>query len=131
MKAVGGPKKKKVRGETPRHVGHIQHTKLDEIPRGEGRNLRNVWNIATRPFSEAHFATFPPALVEPCIKAGCPEGGVILDPFGGAGTVGLVADRLGRDAVLIELNPEYAEIARNRIKGDAGMFSDLKVSGGV
>ena len=127
MKAVGGPKKDKKRGSTPRHEGHIQHTKLDETPRGMGRNLRNVWNIATRPFSEAHFATFPPALVEPCIKAGAPEGSLVLDPFGGAGTVGLVADRLGRDAILIELNPEYAEIARKRIEGDAPMLCDVKV----
>ena len=91
----------------------------------EGRNLRNVWGIATAPFSEAHFATFPPALIEPCIKAGCPAGGVVLDPFGGAGTTGLVADRLGRDCILIELNPEYAAMAERRIKGDAGMFADV------
>lgn len=85
----------------------------------QGRNLRNVWNIATAPFPEAHFATFPPALVEPCIKAGCLAGGTVLDPFGGSGTTGLVSDRLGRDAVLIELNPEYAEMARRRIDQDA------------
>ena len=163
----------------------------DEWQPGGGRNLRNVWNIATAPFPEAHFATFPPALVEPCIKAGTSERGVcgdcgapwvrqtvvtdrrvaggspavpfeargnfrfqqghsqsdregltqstkattgwqpscacevapipatVLDPFGGAGTVGLVADRLGRDAVLIELNPDYAEMARRRIDQDA------------
>ncbi|RIV79554.1 DNA-methyltransferase [Pelagerythrobacter aerophilus] len=84
-----------------------------------------VWEIATAAFSEAHFATFPPALVAPCIMAGCPKGGLVLDPFGGAGTTGLVADRLGRDAVLIELNPEYAEIARKRIEGDAGMFAEV------
>jgi hypothetical protein len=60
----------------------------------EKRNKRSVWTIATQPFSEAHFATFPLALVEPCILAGCPAGGMVLDPFGGAGTTGLVADRL-------------------------------------
>ena len=87
------------------------------------RNLRNVWTVSTKPFSEAHFATFPPALIEPCIKAGCPEGGTVLDPFGGAGTTGLVADRLGRDAILIELNPTYAEMARRRVERDAGMFA--------
>lgn len=91
-------------------------TKDDDLT---ARNLRNVWNIATAPFPEAHFATFPPALVEPCVKAGCPEGGTVLDPFGGSGTTGLVADRLGRDAILIELNPEYAAMARNRIDQDA------------
>jgi DNA modification methylase len=89
------------------------------------RNRRSVWTVATQPFSEAHFATFPPALIEPCIKAGCPKGGTVLDPFGGAGTTGLVADRLGRNAILIELNPDYAAMAEHRIKGDAGMFAEV------
>lgn len=89
------------------------------------RNKRSVWTIATQPFKEAHFATFPPALVEPCILAGCPSSGVVLDPFGGAGTTGLVADRLQRDAVLIELNPAYAEIARRRISGDSPLFAEV------
>ena len=174
----------------------------------DGRNIRNVWNIATQPFPEAHFATFPPALIEPCIKAGtsehgcCPECGApwvrevertgevanhrgsrfdqgktrardggdrtqsgqrvtkkttgwrpsckcevlspkdgsgnaiykgpaapvpcaVLDPFGGAGTTGLIADRIKRDAILIELNPEYAAMAEKRIHGDAGMFAQV------
>ena len=90
-----------------------------------GANKRSVWTVATQPFKEAHFATFPPALVEPCILAGCPEGGTVLDPFGGAGTTGLVADRLQRDAVLIELNPDYAAIARRRIHGDAPLFAEV------
>jgi DNA modification methylase len=80
------------------------------------RNKRSVWTIGTEPFPEAHFATFPPALVEPCILAGCPSGGVVLDPFGGAGTTGLVASRLGRSAILIELNPEYATLADRRLR---------------
>ena len=63
-----------------------------------------------------------PELAETCIKAACPVGGTVLDPFGGAGTTGLVADRLNRNSVLIELNPEYAAMARNRINDDAGMF---------
>ena len=167
---------------------------------GETRNKRSVWEVATQPFSEAHFATFPPALIEPCIKAGCPEKccakcggpwvrkiettlvrgpkgnrdvvinaralaaddgdqgsnrakdghkkgwlnqsktlgfspscncnagtipGLVLDPFGGAGTTGLVADRLGRNAILIELNPKYAELARRRLNDDAGMFAQV------
>ena len=91
------------------------------------RNRRSVWEISTQPFSEAHFATFPPALIEPCILAGCPKGGLVLDPFGGAGTTGMVADRLGRNAVLIELNPDYAAMAERRIKDDAGMFSEVTV----
>ena len=156
-----------------------------EEQQASGSNLRNVWTIATHRFPGAHFATFPPKLVEPCIKAGtsergaCPECGApwtqvterkqvnpgnrqtngprsmerrqesagfeqrletqvetlgwqptcehdtepvrckVLDPFGGAGTVGLVASRLGRDAILIELNPEYAEMAERRIHEDA------------
>jgi DNA modification methylase len=91
----------------------------------ETRNKRSVWEVTTQPFSEAHFATFPPDLIEPCIKAGCPKGGTVIDPFGGAGTTGLVADRLGRDAILIELNPEYAAMAQRRIEGDAGMFAEV------
>lgn len=97
----------------------------DWEPAEEMASLRNVWTIPTAAFSDAHFATFPPALVEPCIKAGCPKGGTVLDPFGGAGTVGLVADRLKRNAILLELNPAYAEIAERRIKQDAGMFGDV------
>jgi hypothetical protein len=164
---------------------------------GTARNKRSVWEVATAPFSEAHFATFPPALIEPCILAGCPErccaecgapwvrktsfeyvkyrpsggrtsrvergnkvhdggygnwgtfgthlrkkvetigfspscscdadtvAGTVLDPFGGAGTTGLVADRFGRNAILIELNEEYARIARQRVEDDAGMFAQV------
>lgn len=92
---------------------------------GMTRNKRSVWTVTTQPFSEAHFATFPPALIEPCILAGWTAGQVVLDPFGGAGTTGLVADRLQRSAILIELNPEYAEMARRRIQGDGGMFSTV------
>jgi DNA modification methylase len=83
------------------------------------RNIRSVWTIPTAPFPEAHFATFPPALVEPMVKAGSPEGGTVLDPFAGAGTTGLVALRLGREFIGIELNPDYAEMARRRIRLDA------------
>jgi DNA modification methylase len=85
---------------------------------GLTRNKRSVWTVTTAPFAEAHFATFPPRLIVDCIKAGCPAGGTVLDPFGGAGTTGLVAQRLGRDALLIELNPEYAAMAERRIAAD-------------
>lgn len=95
--------------------------------KGDTRNARSVWTIATRPFSGAHFATMPPRLAELCVLAGSRVGDTILDPFGGAGTTGLVADRLGRDAVLIELNPEYAGIARDRIGGDAPLFTEVSV----
>jgi len=89
------------------------------------RNKRSVWTIATKPFSEAHFATMAPDLAETCIKAGCPIGGMVLDPFGGAGTTGLVADQLQRDATLIELNPDYIAIARRRIAADAPLFAEV------
>jgi hypothetical protein len=89
------------------------------------RKRRSVWTVPVGSFSDAHFATFPPELIEPCIKAGCPVGGTVLDPFGGAGTVGLVADRLQRDAILIELNPAYAEIAERRIRNDDPLFSEV------
>lgn len=92
------------------------------------RNRRSVWTVSTQPFAEAHFATYPPALIEPCILAGCPKGGTVIDPFGGAGTTGLVADRLGRNAILIELNPEYATIAEKRLTADAGMFAEVKAA---
>jgi DNA modification methylase len=95
---------------------------------GEIRNKRSVWTVATHPFAEAHFATFPPELIEPCILAGCPEGGTVLDPFSGAGTTGMVADRLKRNAILIELNPEYAKIADNRMRDDAGMFAQVETN---
>ena len=95
---------------------------------GESRNKRSVWTITTKGFSEAHFATFPPELPELCIRAGCPPGGTVLDPFFGAGTTGLVADRLGRDCIGIELNPAYAEMARRRIEGDAPLLSTVSCS---
>lgn len=96
------------------------------MPTGDTRNRRSVWEVATQPFSEAHFATFPPALIEPCILAGSKPGDTILDPFGGAGTTGLVADRLQRNAILVELNPEYAEMARRRLYRDAPLFAEVE-----
>lgn len=179
----------KQRGHSRRHVGfNDRWDAMEKKGQCSGfRNKRSVWEVATAPFSEAHFATFPPALIEPCIKAGCPERccvrcgapwrreterletqnrtsrngegngqlnkhgrfgdpkrivgglvptcdcpfdyttsrGVVLDPFGGAGTTGLVADRLQRSAILIELNPQYADMARRRIQQDAGMFGGV------
>jgi len=91
------------------------------------RNKRSVWTVNPKPYKEAHFAVFPTELIEPCILAGCPEGGTVLDPFGGSGTTGLVADRHKRNAVLIELNPDYIDIAGDRLKGDAPLFSDIKL----
>lgn len=125
MKAVG--KIDKQRGHGRRHDGF--NARWDAMEKQEQcsgmRNKRSVWTVATRPFKESHYATFPPSLIEPCILAGCPVGGMVLDPFGGAGTTGLVADRLQRNATLIELNSAYATMARNRIDGDAPLFAEV------
>ena len=80
------------------------------------RNRRSVWTVTTKPYSGAHFAVMPPDLVEPCIKAGCPEGGTVLDPFAGSGTTLAVAAELGRSGIGCELNPEYIGLAERRIK---------------
>jgi len=90
----------------------------------ETRNKRDVWTISTCGYKEAHFATFPCKLVEPCILAGCPEGGTVLDPFFGSGTVGEVATYLGRDFVGIELNPKYIKLAEKRT-AQMGMVGGL------
>lgn len=120
----GKRKTDKQRGHTRKHAGF--NARWDAMStteqRENGRLLRNyepspvqVWDIPVAGYAEAHFATFPPELAERCIKAGCPVGGTVLDPFAGAGTTGLVADWLQRDAILIELNPEYAALAERRI----------------
>jgi DNA modification methylase len=80
------------------------------------KNKRSVWTVTTKPYKEAHFATYPEDLIEPCILAGCPEGGVVLDPFMGAGTTGVVSIQNRRNYVGIELNPEYIEIAEKRLQ---------------
>lgn len=89
---------------------------------GEARNLRNyepapvqVWEIPTKGFKGAHFATFPPELVRRCLQASLRPGDAVLDPFGGSGTTGLVADKFGADATLIEINPEYCDLIRSRL----------------
>lgn len=111
---------------SPKHAGHVNHTGIDDVGRGS-RSLRNwepaplhAWIMGTAPFSDAHFATFPPELVERCLTAGCPKGGTVLDPFGGAGTTALVADQMQLDATIIELNPDYVHIALKRIEADRG-----------
>lgn len=85
-------------------------------------NKRSVWSVTTHPFKDAHFATFPENLIVDCIKAGCPEGGIVLDPFSGAGTTALVAAKLNRNYIGIELNPEYLKIAEKRIADQIGLF---------
>lgn len=90
------------------------------------RNRRSVWRVPKQNFKGAHFATFPPKLIEPCILAGCPVGGVVLDPFGGSGTTAGVALAHDRSAVLCELNPEYAELVPARIESILAGYSKKK-----
>ena len=90
-------------------------------PFGLTRNKRTVWTVKTAPCKDAHFATFPPDLIKPCILAGCPVGGTVLDPFGGSGTTGMVALELGRNAILIELNPDYVALIRQRTNVTPGL----------
>lgn len=97
---------------------------LARRPLAETRNKRSVWTVATTAYREAHFATFPPDLIRPCILAGTKPGDVVLDPFGGSGTTGMVALELGRKAILIELNPEYVSLARQRCSVTPGLPLD-------
>ena len=177
---------KNQKGSFVAHAGKKSNGAMKPVISGVKRNKRNVWTVTAKPFKDAHFATFPKDLIEPCIKAGCPEKvcvkcgkpqvkelyrdvetkevhrnvrkgngdraiggqytkwmqenpykirikpscdcnadfkpGVVLDPFGGAGTTGIVAKSLNRQAILIELNPEYIEIAQNRMNKEFGMF---------
>ena len=125
------PEKKKNRGHSQEHAG--MRSKWDKLTRAEqaaaGSNLKNVWTVATHPYKGAHIATFPPELVINCVKAGTKPDDLILDPFGGAGTVGLVASGLGRNARLIEIKQEYAELAADRInRSEEGQASMLKIA---
>lgn len=101
-------------GERPTDNSNIRGS-LHKIGPRLTRNKRTVWTVATRSFKGSHFATFPPDLIRPCILAGAPRGGVVLDPFGGAGTTSLVSMQEGRRSIICELNPEYAALARSRI----------------
>jgi DNA modification methylase len=93
----------------------------------ELRNKRTVWTISTKPYKEAHFATYPSDLIQPCILAGSKEGDTVLDPFSGSGTTGEVALKHGRHYIGLELNPDYAAISEKRITDAVGMFVDLKM----
>lgn len=93
------------------------------------RNKRDVWNVATHPFAGAHFATFPPKLIEPCILAGASIGAMVLDPFFGAGTTGLVCNRLQRNCIGIDINAEYIKMAESRIRSDSSLFHNVTIGG--
>lgn len=118
----GNQKRNYASGEEQNHLSNYFGSDKAKENALKGRNKRNVWTITTKPCKEAHFATFPKDLIEPCIKAGCPEGGVVFDPFGGSGTTGIVAKLLNRRSILSELNPEYIEIAKARINKEFGLF---------
>lgn len=109
--------------DDPKHATKSGNTYVDSGT----RNKRTVWTINTKPFKGAHFAVMPEALVEPCILAGSKPDDLVLDPFAGSGTVGVVALRHGRNFVGTELNPDYAEIARQRIENDAPMFNNVTI----
>ena len=104
-------------------TGHSGYFDKDGNLIGGGlANKKSVWTVTTKPFSEAHFATFPKDLIVDCIKAGCPENGIVLDPFMGAGTTALVARKLNRNFLGIELNEQYIKIANKRLNSELGMF---------
>jgi DNA modification methylase len=107
------------------HKERNQHSEGGLFTGAATRNARSVWSIQTEPFAGAHFATMPTELAKRCILAGSQVGDIVLDPFGGAGTTGLVADRIGRHAMLVELNPKYVSIARHRITDDAPLFTEV------
>lgn len=108
-------------GQRPNST-HIARANGEKDNQYTARNKRSVWTIATQPYSGAHFATYPPALIEPCIKAGCPEGGIVLDPFAGSGTTALVARKLNRYSVCLDLSLSYLQTcARPRLQ-----LSDLE-----
>ena len=101
-------------------VGHERwKNKIGDLP---ARNKRSVWDVTTKSYSGAHFATYPEDLIAPCIKAGCPENGVVLDPFMGAGTTAVVSRKLNRNYVGFELNEKYIKIANKRLYSELGMF---------
>ena len=121
IKEQSGPPKKCGLKNAPSRNDHATTGTV----RGDGltRNKRSVWKIATAPFPGSHFAVMPPGLVEPCIKAGSRPGDLVLDPFSGAATVGLVARRLQRRYLGLELSADYCEMARRRIESDAPLFN--------
>lgn len=125
----GRTKSDKQRGHSRRHAGFNE--RWDHMTKGEQcsgmRNKRSVWTIATQPFPDAHFATYPEELIRPCVLAGCPTGGTVLDPFGGAGTTAIVAMSFMRNSILIEINPAYIDITVKRIKKKNSMFDSVIV----
>ncbi len=126
MKQTNGHRKSgnKERKDRPGAPEHNKSNQKGSVPwEGMKANKKSVWTVTTKPFKEAHFATFPEELIIDCIKAGCPENGIVLDPFMGAGTTALVARKLNRNFIGFELNPEYIKIALKRIHDQLGFFA--------
>jgi DNA modification methylase len=121
MKAVFTPRGSKGVIKNPLNTG-LRDDDSDFTP-PDKRNKRTVWTVTTKPYKEAHFATFPPDLIEPCILAGCPEGGRVLDPFFGSGTTGQVAMKNNRNFTGIELNSKYIDIAKKRLSNVQPVFN--------
>jgi DNA modification methylase len=122
---VGGKKHKNLqdKGLAVHTMHKTRNSNGQEWQNEDGKaNKRSVWTVNTMPYSDAHFATFPERLIVDCIKAGCPENGIVLDPFMGAGTTALVARKLNRNFLGIELNEEYIKIANKRLNSELGMF---------
>lgn len=106
----------------------VERDSHGNVPNETGlRNKRDVWSVATAQLKEAHYATFPPELIRPCVLAGCPEGGTVLDPFFGSGTTGIVAAQEDRHYIGVEINPQYVELARRRIKTTESNGIQLKL----
>jgi len=105
--------------------------KKEESWNPNGRNMRSVWTIPTEPSTLQHFAMMPTELAKRCIKAGCPKGGIVFDPFGGPGTTALVADRLGRHAISLELSRDTCLMAKERIGGEVPLFAAVAVAAAV
>jgi DNA modification methylase len=132
MKAVIGKGNRKsfrgggayTQGKSFNNSAEVKNKSIGNTPNESGmRNKRTIWTVATQPYKEAHFATFPPDLIEPCILAGAPVDGLVLDPFFGSGTTGQVAMKLNRNFTGIELNPEYIEIAKKRLSNVQPVFN--------
>lgn len=120
MKEPADPKNHRdSRGIRPTPPGQAEHKGFLDGRHFQTRNRRSVWTVTPKPYKGAHFAVYPPELIEPCVLAGCPEGGTVLDPFGGSGTTGGVALKHGRNAVLCELNGDYAALMPARIEAIA------------
>lgn len=123
FKRTGSKREQTIPGQ---EYGTHRPDRDDVAYNGEKRNRRSVWSVTTKAFKGAHFATFPPALIEPCILAGCPAGGVVLDPFGGSGTTAGVAIANGRNAILCELNKEFAALVPDRVQSIAALYAKTR-----